>query len=117
MVQEAFAGSEPPLSVTVLRLAASVVGEKPLQPAPVTVTAPPVVTSPAGNESVKVAPVSATEFGLAITNCIVALVDCGTAACAKDFAIDGRVSRVADPAATFVTLRLFVNESAATLFV
>src|SRR6184192_4339828 len=117
MVQEAFAGSEPPLSVKVLRLAATVVGEKPAQPAPVTVTGPPVVTSPAGKGSVKVAPVSATGFGLAITNCIVALVDCGTAACTNAFAIDGRVSRIAEPAATLVTLRLFVKENAATLFV
>src|SRR3954470_3209735 len=87
-VHEPPAGSVPAVSENVVALAPTVVGAKPAQPAPVTVTAPPVATSPTGKLSVRpgFASVSAWVFGLVMTNESVEFVFGGTAVGLNDLA-------------------------------
>src|SRR3954468_11649378 len=67
-VHEPLAGSVPAVSENVVALATTVVGVKPTQPAPVTVTAPPDAERPAGKLSMRpgLQSVSVTVCGLAM---------------------------------------------------
>src|SRR3954470_9289731 len=113
-VHEPLAGIVPAVSENVVALATTVVGVKPTQPAPVTVTAPPVATRPAGKLSVRpgLASVSATVFGLVIVKDSVALVLGATAVGEKDLATVTFENSVALPAAVLVMFFVFVSAPA-----
>ncbi len=72
-VQVPLAGTMPPLCANEVAPAATVAGVNPVQPLPVTVTAPPVAVSPAGSASVKAEAGSATALGFCamMLSCVV----------------------------------------------
>src|SRR5947209_1006231 len=117
-VHEPLAGSVPPVSANVVALAPTVVGVKPTQPAPVTVTAPPVAARPAGKLSVRpgLASVSATVFGLAIVKDSVESVFGATAVGENDLATVTFEKSVALAAAVLLMFWVLVSAPAAMVF-
>ena len=87
-VQLELAGMVPAVSARLVALAASVAGRYPVQPAPVTVTAPPAATRLAGKLSVRpgLASVTAVVLGFVSTRDTVLLLLGATALGANDLA-------------------------------
>src|SRR3954471_24626616 len=117
-VHEPPAGSVPAVSENVVALATTVVGVNPTQPAPVTVTAPPVATRPAGKLSVRpgLASVRPTVFGCAIVKDSVASVLGATAVGENDLTTVTFENSVALAAAVFVMFCVLVSAPAAIVF-